>query len=152
MIIRLLLGVIRAIFYVAAGLLVFIIIQGSINVSGFCVKEARFLRKEEQLNIAVEYFFIKYYKSDSPNLQPIKNREYGDAKDFIRLNPGCCDLRREPPDMDSYFGNKAAVATIYFPLDGKETFSKRSRESFHISEYDKAFIRVSNCGIPSEYP
>jgi len=81
----------------------------ALNVSGFCVKENRFVSEKEKIDAAVQYVIRRYPRADNRVIAEIgdgyetrtivhsglKNPiRYENIEEFYRLNPNCCSLSR----------------------------------------------------------
>jgi hypothetical protein len=110
--------------------LILFVVWGALNTSGFCFAELRYIPREE--------FFEKFLESKTLDLKPkvlqIRNWAndqtiqytipYKDAKDFMALNPECCDFGpavgvlaesdRPPTFLQRFLGSAWGLVAVRF--------------------------------------
>lgn len=147
----------------------------SMNYSGFCFGEWRYLSDEEKLNSAVTYV-AAYGPMGSLERQKVtgipydgkhdyyqQQVPYESAEEFLRLNPDCCALRpKQEPLADGYH------PTFWEEITGQSNYVLRvnSVQRYRITPIDEnrnegvSYIKESkgrglypfgNCGMPSRF-
>jgi hypothetical protein len=127
----LLITIIRKLTFLRIVILTFFV-YGSLNYSGFCFEEMRYLSDEDKIHIAVTYVLNRGFKG---------KREYQSVNDFLANNPHCCSISTESmitvinDSPDRTIGNLCGYVYVL-------------EDSFDVRPEEKAMsaIAISNCG------
>jgi hypothetical protein len=119
----------------------FIIFKMTMNYQGYCSDTGKVMTDDELAAAAIEnaeWFVATGADKSKPYIK------YKNAKEFLELNPGCCELHVENPEMnwtDKASGSYRAWVEIsflarYHTPDGRITGEKASQ-----------FVILGNCGV-----
>lgn len=130
------------------------------NYAGYCHKESRFLSDEEMINSAVQFILDRYPPSISKVIEvnkdgKIQKREYWylpenpvkykGIKEFIEINPSCCNLSMiagdsgYPDFIDRITGNVATYVIVEYNV-------KYLEENEEKTQLDSTAVAIKNCG------
>lgn len=134
-------------------LLIFIVLPASLNYSGFCISQGRWLSDEELMVSAFNE--INNRSTTTINISDtesvvINRIPYLSYNEFINENPNCCYAgRKSQNDGNGYMsasltarilGSSAAVISLSY----KERYFNESNEKQEKNK--KQILSVSNCG------
>lgn len=133
--------------FLALVILAFVIVLGalaSLNYSGYCVRDARFLTQAELVDAGVRDYFASYpppvYSNFVRVTAPIP---YSSVEDFVSRNPNCCELnptgrQGETPGLFSrILGRFAGYVRIDYMLE---------EATNNVPHTNLVRVAVSNCG------
>lgn len=73
-----------------------LIVYETLNFTGFCYEQKRYLSDEELINAAVRYEIGEQYNLHAHNIddRPAWTRRYISVEEFHHINPNCCFVHR----------------------------------------------------------
>lgn len=152
---------------ILAGILVvFVVVIPSLNYSGFCFHQKRFLSDEEKLKIVVARVLLQYPKPNAvhdrlspgnatPRWNTVKSWPenpipYQDMNEFFTLNPNCCQVTTNyksiggEGDNTNFWGrltgSKSSIVGVKYLLRYRDENGAMQAKLIEI------FPGISNCG------
>jgi hypothetical protein len=107
----------------------------SLNFTGFCYRQGRYLSREEFLDAAVRANLARH----GPQNQ--RTKSYSSLADFYRLNPNCCAMHFwghhfSAPIFVRLIGLYMAVAEIFY----------RTNDAAGVDNFYRSFVFINACG------
>ncbi len=118
----------------------------TLNYSGFCLSQGRFLTDQEIIEIGASDYLQRYlplnYEQFVPSDRPVA---FSSLEDFMSKHPDCCSVTRagrhdvEPSFFHRIMGHFAGFTRIEYEFDEPEPNGPEKRV---------VWVAVSNCGEP----
>lgn len=118
-----------------------ILVPASVNYSGYCLRQNKFVSPEEKIKMAIERIH-KWTNNDrhwSLDGQKIELIPYDTAEDILKSNPDCCTYKQTSRTTSGGW-NIAKGRVIY------ETKYKKEDGSIGTTEL-KGHVYYNNCGV-----
>lgn len=137
------------------GLVVYAIVHLTMNYSGFCWRQKRWLSKQEIIEAGIDYALKRENinvaitsPGGSITLIVLKGIPYKSRQEFLMLNPGCCSIVEKadegfrPTFLQKLAGNGRAIVKVNYKFRYLDEVDGNQKVIQHI-----LYPFISNCGI-----
>lgn len=142
--------------------LLYAVVRGGLNYSGFCLEQGRSLTDHEKIEIAIERLLRSYpptliqvvTQADGRQadrwFRPGRPIPYRSVEEFLQVNPDCCEVTlKEHPKIggsislgNRLFGITSANVRVRYQVRYLDASGRI------VSEYVEPYVAISGCGRP----